>query len=173
MELSLRDFMSDAGVTKWVAALGVTDAPVPRRNIRAALSFFSGHMRHLKPEMALEFIRAMDLTKSVRVVLVAPGERLLAFRRATETPFKLFFARSGASPHRSGIDPTGRSVVHFVARSPFQALESCAAGANDTWSRTTGTAIAPRTGTYGTLAGGGGLQLIVAESYSRLLIQDP
>jgi hypothetical protein len=171
MSLSLRDFMSDTGVAKWIAALGVTDAPTPRGNIRVALSFFANYMPTLAVETALAFLRAMDLSRTVRLVHITSGERLIAFRRATESPFKLFYARSGASVHRSGVDPTDRNVVHFVVRAPFVALESFTTGANDTWSGTRGTAIAPRVGTYGVLASGGGLQLIVPESYKQLLVE--
>ena len=173
MDLSLGDSLSDAGITKWMTALGVTSAPVPRRNVGEAVGFFARQMPHLKPEMALNFLRAMDLSKSVQAIILPPGERLIAFRLATESPFKLFFARSGASPFRSGIDPTGRSAIHFVSRAPVPALESFTSGANDTWTGNGGPAIAPRAGTYGVLATGGGLQLLIPESYSRLLLQTP
>jgi hypothetical protein len=171
MTLSLRDFMSDAGISKWVTALGVADAPAPRRNIGAALTFFASYMPHLAPDMALNFIRAMDISKDVRPVYLAAGDRLIAFRLPTESPFKLFFARRGASPHHSGIDPTDRAAVHFVVRAPLMALQSYTTGAIDTWTRRTGTAIAPRAGTYGVLASGGGLQVLVPDSYIGLLVQ--
>ena len=39
MNLSLKDHLSDAGIAKWIAEIGCTDATIPRRNIRLALAF--------------------------------------------------------------------------------------------------------------------------------------
>src|SRR4051812_43452497 len=123
MSLSLQDYQSDAGVAKWVAEIGCTDAVIPRRNIKVALEFFATQMPELSLADAASFLGAMDLSKPVNRVFLQPGDRLIGFRTATESPFKLFFARRGSSPHRSGINTAGRGPVHFVARTTVVALE--------------------------------------------------
>jgi hypothetical protein len=180
MGLSLNDHLSATGVGKWVAELGCNDAPVPRAGIRTALTFFSREMPQLQVRDAVAFLAAMDLSKPVAIVTLNPGERVIGFRTATESPFKLFFARRGQSPHRSGINTSGRGPVHFVVRSPAPALESSTTGAIDTWTpRKPGqeTTVAPRAKKwygkeFGVMVAGGGGQLIIPESYSHLLVED-
>lgn len=171
--LALRDFMSEAGITKWIAALGVPDAPFRREGIRAALSFFAQNMSGLSTDDAIDFLFAMDLTKPVRPVYLWPGEKLVAFRHPTESPFKLFFARPGASVHQSGVDVAGRSIARFVVRASAPALESVATSVVVTWGGARGPAIAPRKMTYGPMGFGGGAQLLVPQSYSSVLVQTP
>lgn len=181
MSLSLRDHLSDAGIAKWIAEIGCTDALIPRRNLKVALEFFDAHMPELSIADAVGFIAAMDLSKPVNRVYLSPGERVIGFRTATESPFKLFFARRGASPHGSGINTAGRGPVHFTVRSGVQALESFTTGAVDTWTaRPPGQAqtVAPRAKKwygreFGVMAMGGGAQLVIPQSFSRLLVEDP
>ena len=179
MSLSLNDYLSDAGIRKWIAEIGCTDAPLPRQGVRAALEFFASHMQALSVRDAVAFLAAMDLSKPVRRVVLQPGDRLIGFRTATESPFKLFFARRGQSAQNVGINSAARGVVHFVVRAAAPALESTTTGAIDTWTpRHPGQAlsVAPRAKKwYGvefgvmTMAGGG--QLIIPESSSHLLIE--
>jgi hypothetical protein len=177
--LSIHDYRSEAGISKWVAELGCTNAPLPRQNIATALAFFAREMPLLSPADAVGFLAAMDLSKRVAEVTLRPGERLLGFRTGTESPFKLFFARRGASPHASGINAAGRGPIAFVVRSPVLALESFTAGAKDTWTRTTPgqrVSVAPRAKKwfgqeFGVTVAGGGGQLIIPESYSNLLVE--
>jgi hypothetical protein len=179
MALSLRDHLSPSGLDKWVAELGCAHAPVPREGIRTALRFFDGEMPTLPIAEAVAFLAGMDLSKPVRRVLLQPGERLIAFRQGTESPFKLFFARRGQSSGVLGINTAGRGVVHFVVRSVAPALESSAAGAIDTWTpRQPGQrlTVAPRARKwfgreFGIMATAGGGQLVVPESYSHLLVE--
>jgi hypothetical protein len=179
MPLSLRDYLSEPGLDKWIAEIGCTNAPVPRRNIRTALAFFAREMPHLPIADAVGFIAGMDLSRTVGEVMLSPGERLLGFRTGTESPFKLFFARRGASAYTSGINTAGRTPVAFVVRSPVHALESFIAGAKDTWTPTTGGqpgSVAPRAKKwlgreFGVIVGGGGAQLIIPQSYSNLLVE--
>lgn len=51
MSLSIHDYLSDAGLGKWIAELGCVDAPIPRLGIRTALSFF--------PKKCLVYLLAM------------------------------------------------------------------------------------------------------------------
>jgi hypothetical protein len=179
-KLSLKDHLSDAGVDKWIAELGCTNAPTPRENVKAALRFFDAELPLLPIPDAVSFLVAMDLSKPVRRVVLSPGERLIGFRTPTESPFKLFFARRGQSRHTSGINTESRGPVHFTVRSAVPALESYTTGAIDTWTaRRPGQAVtvAPRArkwfGTeFGVMAIGGGGQLIVPESYSHLVIEE-
>ena len=106
------------------------------------------------------------------------GERLIGFRTPTESPFKLFFARRGQSPHQSGINTAARGPVHFVVRAATPALESSTTGAIDTWTRRQAgqsVTVAPRAKKwygveFGVMALGGGGQLIIPESYRHLLV---
>ena len=181
MNLSLKDHLSDAGIAKWIAEIGCTDATIPRRNIRLALAFLDANMPELSVADAVGFLAAMDLSKPVSRVHLAPGERLIGFRTGTESPFKLFFARRGASPHALGINTAGRGPVHFVVRAPVTALESFTAGAIDTWTpRRAGQPITvtPRAKKwfgreFGVMAAAGDRQLIIPESQSRLLVEEP
>jgi hypothetical protein len=181
MHLSLNDYLSDAGISKWIAEIGCTDAPVPRTGVRAVLAFFAREMRTLPVRDAVAFLAAMDLSRPVKTVVLPPGERLIGFRTPTESPFKLFFARRGQSAHRSGINTASRGPVHFVVRAAAPALESFTTAAIDTWTpRRTGQPVhvAPRAKKwygveFGVMASGGGGQLIIPESYSRLLVEEP
>jgi len=179
--LSISDHLSDLGINKWVAELGCTSAPVPRQNIKTVLAFFAREMPRLTIADAAGFLAAMDLSKRVSEVMLRPGERVLGFRTGNESPFKLFFARRGASPHTSGINIARRGPVHFVVRTPVCALESFITGAKDSWTPTM--AGQPVSVTlrakkwygreFGVMAAGGGGQLIIPESYSNLLIEEP
>ena len=179
--LSLNDYLSEPGVDKWVAELGVTNAPIPRLNIKTALGFFAREMPRLSLADAVAFLAAMDLSKRVADVVLQPGERLIGFRTGTESPFKLFFARRGASPHASGINTAQRGPVHFVVRGPVHALESFTTGTKDTWTRMApgqAVGVAPRAKKwfgkeFGVMVAGGGGQLVVPESYSHLLVEQP
>jgi hypothetical protein len=178
--LSIRDYRSDAGIDKWVRELGCTNAPVPREGIRTALAFFAREMPRLSIADAVAFLAAMDLSKPVTDVLLRPGERLIGFRTATESPFKLFFARRGASPRALGINTANRGPIAFVVRAPVRALESSTAGVKDTWTRMAPgqpVGMAPRakkwfSREFGVMATGGGGQLIVPESSSHLLVEE-
>lgn len=171
--LSLNDWMSDAGLTKWLEALSVTDAPQRREGVKTALRFFQTRMATLPPAMALNFLAAMDLSRAVREVNLMINEKVIAFRNRSESEFKLFYTRSGASMHDSGINPHGRIAVQYSVHQPTTALESFTTGAIDVWSvaadyqRST---IAPRAGTYGVMAMGGGIQLIIPDAARNLTI---
>jgi hypothetical protein len=178
--LSINDYLSEPGIDKWVAELGCTSAPVPRQSIRTALAFFAREMPGLSIVDAVGFLAAMDLSRRVAEVMLHPGARLVGFRTETESPFKLFFARRGASPHASGINTARRGPVHFVVRTPVRALESFTTGAKDTWTRATpgqSVSVTPRAKKwfgqeFGVMAMGGGGQLIVPESYRSLLVEE-
>jgi hypothetical protein len=180
MKLSTNDYLSEAGIDKWVAELGCTNAPVPRKNIKTALAFFAREMPLLSVADAVGFLAAMDLSKPVSEILLRPGERLLGFRTGMESPFKLFFARRGASGHGVGINTAGRGPVHFLVRTAVRALRSFTTGAKDTWTRNTPgqpVSVAPRAKKwfgqeFGVMAAGGGEQLIIPESYSNLLVEE-
>lgn len=192
--LSIKDHLSDRGIDKWIAELGCTNAPVPRRNVRTALSFFAGHMSTLPVRDALGFVAAMDLSKPVTRLALAAGERLMGFRLDNESPFRTFFVRRGASMHNVGVNTTGRAVIHFVVRVPVDALESFTTGAKDTWTRTWNengqkvlrqgpgqfASISPwqrkwfgDPSTFGVIVAGGGRQLILPESASTILFEAP
>lgn len=175
MAFSLNDHRSQAEVTRWIEALGVVDAPVPRKNVQESLSFFEKYMPRLDPAMAQNFLRATDLSKPVRAVPLKQGERLIAFRTAGESPFKLFFTRPGQSKHSSGLNPEGRGAVHFTVRAAVWALESYTTGAIDTWTPLAPgqpTTIAPRQHPKrGYMAQAGGLQLIIPDASQHLLVQ--
>jgi len=167
MALSLYDHVSDQRIGEWLEQLGVTDAPLPRGNVRTALQFFSRHMPTLPPNMALNFLLAMDLSRPVKSLTLSPAEAVIAFRVGTEPPFKLFYTRSGASPHSSGINSAGRSIVRFRVRMPAPALESYTTGAIDVWTvpaRGQQLTIAPRARKQGYMVAGGGMQLIIPRS---------
>jgi hypothetical protein len=180
MTLSIKDHLSDAGVANWIAELGCTNAAIPRRNIKVALSFFDTHMPELSLADAVGFLAAMDLSKPVNRVHLTPGERLLGFRTMAESPFKLFFARRGSSPQSLGINPAGRGPVAFVVRAPVVALESFTTGAIDTWTPPSpGQRLSPTPRArkwfgkeFGVMASAGAGQLIIPQSVSHLLVED-
>lgn len=180
MSLSLSDHLSEKGIDKWVVEVGCTNAPVPRQGIRTALAFFSREMPSLPIADAVAFVAAMDLSKRVQEVTLQAGERLLGFRTGSESPFKLFFARRGASMHSSGINTTSRGPVHFVVRTPVRALESFTTGTKDTWTPMKPghrVGVAPRAQKwfgkeFGVMVLGGGGQLIIPESSSNLLVEE-
>lgn len=172
-DLSLRDWMSKEGVSKWIGALSVTDAPVRRQGIEASLRFFQKHMPRLPASMALNFLAAMDLSRRVGEASLGKNDKVIAFRSRSEAEFKLFYTRSGASKHNSGINPHGRVAVQYVVHQPTTALESYTSGAIDVWSIPADyqrSAIAPRAGTYGVMVFGGGTQLIIPNAARNLTL---
>lgn len=179
MSLSLHDGLSEAGIDKWVAELGCVSAPVPRSGIAAALGFFSREMPALSIGDAVSFLDAMDLSKPVQEVTLNAGERVIGFRTGSESPYKLFFARRGASMHTSGINTADRGPVHFVVRAPVRVLESSTTGAKDSWTpMAPGQPVSPTPRAkkwfgkeFGVIVAGGGGQLIIPESYSSLLVE--
>jgi hypothetical protein len=173
MTLSSSDYRSDVGIGKWLAEVGVTDAPVPRSNLRTALAFFSQAMPALGTAMAANFLRAMDLSRPVIDRVLSPVDRVVAFRSGNESPFKLFYTRSGASPFSSGINPAGRSIVRFEVRGTARALESYTTGTLDVWSvpsEDQPLTFSPRAKRSGTMVGGGGTQLIIPRSFAVLRV---
>ena len=179
MTLSIHDYLSDRGLDKWVAELGCTNAPVPRQGIKNALAYFTRTMPTLAVRDAVGFLAAMDLSKPVFESTLRSGERIIGFRTGTESPFKLFFARRGASAHTSGINTARRGPVHFTVRNPVVALESSTGGTKDSWTP----AMPGQTSTFtprakkwfgkefGVMVNGGGGQLIIPESYNHLLVE--
>ena len=121
--------------------------------------------------MALNFMLATDLSISVKAIQLTPRDNLIAFRAGNESPFKLFYARAGASQHSSGINPHGRTAVRFSVRTPCPALESYTTGAKDVWSLVADyqkLSVAPRAGSYSVTAFGGGIQLLIPNSHRYL-----
>jgi hypothetical protein len=174
MSLSLEDYRSDVGIDKWVAEVGVTDAPVPRRNLRTALAFFRQTMPALGASMAANFLRAMDLSRPVRDLMLTPADRVIAFRVGNESPFKLFYTRAGASAFASGINPQGRGSVRFEVRGSARALESYTTGTLDVWtvpSEDQPLVFAPRANRSGVMVAGGGTQLIIPRSFAVLQVK--
>jgi hypothetical protein len=171
MPLSLSDHQTDGGITSWIQAVGVTDAPLPRRNLKAALTFFSRQMPGLSPEMAAHFIRAMDSSRPVREVVLWPGDPLIAFRVGAESPYKLFYGRSGGSKYTSGINHAGRSIVRFEVKTTVVALESYTSGFIDCWTvpdSTQHTVPYGRAMSLGVVVAGGDVQLIIPRSSNYL-----
>ena len=164
VSLSLRDHATPAGIAKWLSEISVNDAAVPRAGIKTALQFFAGKMPTLKPELAADFLRAMDLSRPVRALTLAVNERVIAFRKPNEDPIKLFYTRSGSSKFNSGINPADRAAVHFRVRVPCPALESYTTGAIDVWSCPSSMTVAPRANSTGFMAMGGGIQLIIPDA---------
>ena len=179
MTLSIHDYLSDRGIDKWVAELGCTNAPVPRQGIKTALGFFARAMPRLSVNDAVGFLSAMDLSKPVVETRLRSGDRVIGFRTGSESPFKLFFARRGASAHASGINTVGRGPVHFVVRDAITVLETSTGGTKDSWTRSAPgqtVGVTPRAKKwfgkeFGVMVTGGGGQLIIPESYSHLLVE--
>jgi hypothetical protein len=179
--LSLHDHLSDKGLDKWIAELGCNNALVPRQGIRNALAFFAHRMPVLPVKDAVSFLAAMDLSKAVKEVTLNPGDRVIGFRTASESPFKLFFARRGASMHSSGINTAERGPVHFKVREAVLALESFTTGTKDSWTPSQAgqrVGVSPRSKKwfgkeFGLMVAGGGVQLIIPESVSSLLVESP
>lgn len=170
--LSSSDYRTAEGVTEWLKELGVSNAPVPRDGVAVSLEFFRNHLPSLPLEKLSSFLRAMDLSQPVRATTVQTGERLVGFRNKPRDLGALFYARSGASPHTSGIVASGRSIERYRACRPAPALQSYAAGAIDFWTSTNLPArkltIAPRANSVGVMVAGGGLQLLIPHA-SRYL----
>jgi len=154
-------------------ALSVTDAPQRRAGIKTALRFFQTKMPALPVPMALNFLLAMDLSRTVVDCMLPKQEKVIAFRSRTEAEFRLFYTRPGASKHASGINPHQRIAVQYTVHNPTAALESYTTGAIDVWSIPANNqklAIAPRALTYGVMAVGGGIQLIIPDAARNLTV---
>src|SRR5918998_684476 len=73
------------------AQLGITDAPLTRKGLAKTLGFFEDEMPTLPWKYRIAFLKAMDLHHPVEVVTLQPGEKLTAYRKHTEDPFKTFY----------------------------------------------------------------------------------
>ena len=172
--LSIKDYLSDVGLKKWESELGIPDSLARRQAIATSLKFFEANMPQLSIELAVDFLRATDTSRDVRVVQLQPPERLIAFRKMGEAEFKLFYTRPGNSKYSSGLNPQGRTAAHFKVRSPCMALESYTTGAIDTWSYPSTMSLAIRKNSTGYMASGGGIQLIVPDAHRFVeLIPNP
>ncbi len=177
-DLRLDDHASPRRLARWIALLGVTDAPIPRENVRFSLAFFERTMRGLPVGHAMGFLKAMDLSKPVSGYPIRIGAKVIAFRFPSEAEFKLFYTLSGGSPYESGILPDGRQCVQFRARATGEALHSYTTGATDHWSRYDAlppgsawhrqTSVSPQLGEIGFLVRGGGPQLLIPNAWSML-----
>lgn len=174
MSIAIQDHRSDAGLKKWASTLGIPDSPVRLTAIATSLKFFELYMPRLSLELAEDFLRATDTSRAVRSIQLRPKDRVIAFRKAGEAEFKLFYTRAGNSKYSSGLNPNGRTAVHFQVRVPCAALESYTTGAIDTWSYPSSLSIAMRKNATGYMASGGGLQLIIPDAHRFLeLIPNP
>jgi hypothetical protein len=117
----------------WLKALSVTLAPATQAAIQTFLGFCTSHMPGLSIDDQLSFLRGIDLHSPVTVVDLEPGTTLAAFRYNTPNPFRLFYAKVGASVHSLGVNPTGRSFRRFRVIHRAKALESRCAAARETW----------------------------------------
>ncbi|WP_441289509.1 hypothetical protein ACSRUE_01790 [Sorangium sp. KYC3313] len=150
---------------QWFRDLRITDAPLTRRGLVEALDFFHQRMPGLDRRTMLAFLRGMDLHRPVKRVLLQPNSEIAAFRRSTESPFKLFYTKVGANLHSLGVNPHDRRFQRFRVRALVEVLESYAAPVVDTWSE-----LLP-VGVYRHYtARGGGIQYVIPGSYDCLLV---
>lgn len=171
--LSLRDWMSDSGVTKWIQALGIIDAPSRRAGIKTSLQFFQQEMPALPICRAKSFLAAMDLSRKVAPIVLHKGEKVIAFRNRAESEYKLFYTRPGASIYRSGINPHGRIAIQYSVLKITPALESHTTGVIDVWSIPAAfqhLSVAPLATDFGVMASGGGVQLVIPAAARNLAI---
>jgi len=152
--------LDPANPATWLAALGVTDAPVPRAGVVTALRFFGRYMSALPPEERLSFLKGMDLHSPVRIVTLAPPAIVAAFRYGPQNPYRLFYTRAGTSPRTLGVDPNGRSFRRFRVTQPVEVLESRCTSARQTWTDPDAR----------TVFDGGGIQYVIPRSDQVLLV---
>lgn len=152
--------MSDEkkGLEKWIAEIGVSDAPVPRAGIKTALDFFHRQMPESSRSLRLAFLKAMDLSKPVRAITLYPPFMVAAFRLCNEDPFKLFYTKAGTGVGQLAINPTNRAFQRYRVARLVPVLESRCAPALDTWTNDR---------RY-YLGGGGGIQYIIPGSFRVL-----
>jgi hypothetical protein len=151
-------FLEGEGYEKWLAELGVSDAPLTRQGLATALRFFHVHLPSLSREACLAFLTGMDLHKPVREVTLAQPAVVVAFRRTNENPFRLFYTKAGTSVHVLGVNPASRTFRRFRMTRPVVVLESRCAAARDTWTDADEAYV----------ASGGGIHYIIPESYRAL-----
>jgi hypothetical protein len=154
----MADVLGGGGYEKWLQEIGVTDAPVVRAGLLAALTFFHLRMPDLPRAMRLNFLKAMDLHSPVSEITLSQGNIVAAFRRFNEDPVKLFYTKPGSSPHQLGVNPNARGFMRYRLRRPSQALQSRAAAAVDTWTDNK----------LYYVASGGALQLIIPDAHAAL-----
>jgi len=152
--------MSDEkkGLEKWIAEIGVTDAPVPRAGVQTALDFFHRQMPESPRTIRVAFLKAMDLSKPVRAITLYPPFVVAAFRLCNEDPFKLFYTKAGTSVAQLAVNPSRRSFQRYRIAQLASVLESRCAPAIDTWTD-------DRRYYSG---GGGGIQYIIPWSFRVL-----
>jgi hypothetical protein len=152
--------LSDSDYKTWLRDLGVSDAPVPRQGLSAALAFFDQRMPSLSPGDRLAFVKGMDLHGPVRELTLTSGTTVAAFRKASENPFKLFYTKAGTSVDRLGINTASRSFARFRVVQAVTVLESRCAAARDTWTDADHIVV----------AAGGGVQYIIPDSAQVLRV---
>jgi hypothetical protein len=164
------DLSSPAAI---LATLGITDAPVPRAAVAAALAYFASRMPALPGAEVLGFLRGMDLHSAVpdgrgwkttvREVGLSPPTTVAAFRYSTQNPYRLFYTRAGTSVDVLGINPAGRSFKRFKVVLPVQALESRCIAARESWTDPDSREA----------FAGGGIQYIIPQAEHVLTLMGP
>jgi hypothetical protein len=146
------------GLEEWIAALGITNAPVPRAGLKVALDYFHFHMPSLPRTLRLAFLKAMDLSQPVKAHTLSPPLEFAAFRKCNEDPFKLFYTKIGTGMQHAGLNPANRSFLRYTLISAVPVLESRCAPALDTWTNDRSFF----------LAAGGAVQYIIPDSFRYL-----
>ena len=170
----------DALVATWVGALNVNDAPVRRKGISEAISFFCQHMPTLPTSEAVSFLRCMDLSKAVTTIRLRPGEIVVAYRCLTQNPLRLFYTQKGYAPQNLGLNLSGKVRRVFRVTTSMPALQSYTTAAIDSWSRIEpGQDVVINTRSeqieteFGVVTSGGGLQLMCPYARMNLRCLNP
>jgi len=147
-------------IEKWLAELGVSDAPLPRAGVELSVHFLHSWMPELDRVTIKGFLKGMDLSKPVATAFLDVGATLTAFRVVGGRQLGTFYTKPGTSAYLLGIDPTDRVFRRFQVFRRVLVLQSYAIGFR-----------VPSDGlrlTSAYLAAGGGVQYIVPRATTVL-----
>jgi hypothetical protein len=150
VKFSRKDYLSDAGVSKWIEEIGGTNAPILRSNITTALRFFDSEM----PQLSSSRNRV-----AVQTFLRAP--------RTISAQLRNQYCDARAGAFRGPLARGRARIIHHHRRHRY--LDATATGPAIDRQSACQEVVGKE---FGVMAMAGGAQLIVPESYSHLLVEE-
>lgn len=109
--------------------LGITDAPLVREGLTAAAAFFENTLRQ-DPVNWISYLRGIDFHKTVRIVVLPRGTRLVRYDSTGNRTLKPFayYTKPGVSQSILGTNFPSVDFKEFEITRSVQALMSTASG---------------------------------------------
>lgn len=125
-------------VQKWLDKLGTPKKPpLVRERVLQAVKYMQKHFPDKSDRQLLGYLKAIDFSKPVKVVDIAPTDVLIQFYHPKFGLGNFFTPKRGAAPvGRLGVFQGPRTFTLWRPKQRLKALESNASGVRDFWTAT-------------------------------------